>query len=124
MNLDLACNDYRNGVFQGWFESAYVHRGASYEEGLELEGPRTKVKVAELGGTVRIGRVTVPYKSSQSWVGNWCWDSYQIDPRDMLRVLNYLIRRGWHCTCGPTELFERFNEGREITAEEWERLTQ
>lgn len=126
LQIDLACNDHRNGTFQGWFDHAHVGlEGGDYDDGMELDGPRTRVSesVATQAGKrydfVKIGRITCRVLSSRTWYGNWCWESYTVEMASGIQVLNYLKGRGFSCNCGPTGLFEVFNGDGQITAATW-----
>ena len=107
--LDFACNDHRNGMFQGWFESAVIE-GAH----IELEGPR--IRITEVSNRVlRVGRITLPIIGSRDWVGNWCWNGYTLKPTYAVTVLNYLRKRGYRCDAGPCEIYDRWNaEGEDL----------
>lgn len=51
MRVAFACNDYRNGVFQGWCDEIRV-------DGIELEGPQ--IRIREVSPTaLRVGRCEV-----------------------------------------------------------------
>lgn len=100
----FACNDYRNGMFQGWFDSISIE---AYEA--ELNGPQTRITFLA-DSKVRIGRKVFAHTGVAEWVGNWCWD--QIEIVDGRRLLEHLRDRGFSCNAGHTKFFEWFN-GRE-----------
>ncbi len=128
--LHVACNDHRDGVFQGYADSVYL-------EAIRLEGGR--VMVAELPGVekwqtikrgrwtplgrVRIGRIVLPYFASQEWYGNWCWNMYSVMKVDALRVLNYLLTQPhWHVFEAPEEIYDRLQLRVTVTPREWREM--
>lgn len=97
----FACNDYRNGHGQGWFDQISLH-GCE----IEIECPRTVIR--SLGnGRVRIGRMVFEHHGWSEWVGNWCWDELAIV--DAKRLLRMLRAKGAHCSCGPSKFYNWFN---------------
>ncbi len=102
MRVMLACNDYRNGMFQGWFDSVAIDK---YEA--ELDGPQTRLTFLS-DNRVRIGRKIYEHTGVAEWVGNWCWDEIRIV--DGRRLLEHLKSRGFRCSSGHTKFFEWFNK--------------
>jgi hypothetical protein len=103
----FACNDYRNGMSQGWFDSVVIEK---YEA--ELDGPQTRLTFLTRGegcitNRVRIGRKIFEHDGVAEWVGNWCWDEIRIV--DGRRLLEHLRSRGFTCSVGHTKFFEWFN---------------
>ena len=105
----FACNDHRNGMFVGRFDSVCFYLGDrnSYSPPLvELEGPWTKMSFPAKK-LVKIGRETFAHSGMAEWVGNWCWN--EITFAEPTRLLRYLKKRGFTCVGGPTLFYERFN---------------
>lgn len=107
LRVMLACNDYRNGMFQGWFDSVAIEK---YEA--ELDGPQTRLTFLArdegcITNRVRIGRKIFEHAGVSEWVGNWCWDEIHIV--DGRRLLEHLKARGFRCSAGHTKFFEWFN---------------
>lgn len=101
MRVAFACNDYRNGIFQGWCDS--IHIGE-----IEFEGPRTTIR--ELSPTeLRVGRCKYRMTGCAEWVGNWCWNEYDLEPGELVRLVKGLRKNKWRCIVGPTKFFESFN---------------
>ena len=108
LRVMFACNDYRNGMFQGWFDSVGIDK---YEA--ELDGPPTRITFLTRDGVnitnrVRIGRKVFEHTGVAEWVGNWCWDEIRIV--DGKRLLRHLKARGFTCSAGESRLFNWFND--------------
>ena len=105
MRVAFACNDYRNGVFQGWCDEIRV-------DGIELEGPQ--IRIREVSPTaLRVGRCKYKICGGADWVGNWCWNEYHFAPGEWVRLVKNLRSRGWRCNAGPAKFFEAFNKARQ-----------
>lgn len=102
LRVMFACNDYRNGMFYGRFDSVAIDK---YEA--EFDGPWTSIKFLD-GNRVRIGRKVFEHTGVAEWVGNWCWDEVRVV--DGKRLLRHLKDRGFTCSAGHTRLFNWFNE--------------
>lgn len=109
MLIMFACNDHRNGHHQGWFDAVSIETG---DESLEFEGPRVEMR-RRTDGRVGIGRHTFSYRRWSTWVGNRCWD--ELDIVEPVQLLEYLRQRGYTCHCGPSEFFEAFNDGNDLS---------
>lgn len=102
----FACNDYRNGHSQGWFDAV------SYEPWeMELDGPPVRFDLLSDNGTVgrrlRIGHCIFEFTYFAEWVGNWCWNEVGITDRK--KLWRYLKKRGYTCSVGPTPIYNWFN---------------
>lgn len=102
MWLHLACNDHRNGSFEGKFGAVAVEGDA-----LELQcsrwgwSPSLRVE----SDRIRISRRWFPVLGHRTWVGNWCWDAFAVTPDTLAAVLNYVRSTGWFsCDGGLVEL--------------------
>lgn len=124
LRIALCCNDPDNGNFLGKAEHVEI-------EGIELYGPEVtcnqedrKLKSAgpAEGDTVlRVGRCVVSCLGYRTWWGNWCWDAASVRAVNALKVLNYLISRGWRCEQAACEVYNAINEGKPIKPEQWKR---
>lgn len=101
MPIMFACNDYRNGSGQGWFDQIIIEK---YEATIDC--PRTVIKYID-SNHVRIGRMVFEHRGWSEWVGNWCWDQLYI--LDYKRLLRMLRSKGATCECAHTPLFRWFN---------------
>lgn len=106
MMILLCCNNPDNGMDTGYFESACLELDDG--ESVELDCPRMRCE--DGCGTLKIGRRRFRYLSAHTWIGNWCWDGWRVTPEVGQAILEYLRQRGAHCTAGPTEIYEAFNE--------------
>lgn len=115
--LDVACNDPDNGNFSGRAQGLSIGDA----EFMPRNWPRGYA-FAELSGAIRLaGR---PWRTSFSkhWVGNWCWNRYQLYHAakttrwymvDFVKWLRH--KKQFSCDCAPSEFFEWF-ESDEIKA--------
>jgi len=109
--LHLACNDPDNGEWRGRFREVNITFGLrdALDDSVELEAPYA-FKVREQDGVLVIRGKRYPYRRRKSWFGNWCWDMWILDRRDIKRLVRDLRSTGrWSCTTGPTRWFEWFN---------------
>lgn len=101
----FACNDYRNGNSQGWFDQfRFGMPGCD----AEFEGSRTVIRRVK-DSNVQIGRRIYTHSGWSCWVGNWCWDEICIDK--FQTFLDRMYAKGFRCTCGPTDFYHVFNDG-------------
>lgn len=122
IELQLACNDHRNGFFIGQFESAQisVHRLESGKWITPLDDPQAELQLSEgcpIGlrldlpaEKIKISRREFKYLGWNEWVGNWCWNSYYFDFATGLDVLSYLRDSGkLGCECAETSFYRWWN---------------
>lgn len=103
--IHFACNDPDDGLFAGRAAMA------SYGD-IELEAPNwVGRRFTELPGAIRIHRRSFAIEGGKDWVGNWCWNAYRLNRREMKRLLFTLRANGWRCTCGPSRFFDWWNGG-------------
>src|SRR5579859_6866537 len=106
MEIDFACNDYRNGDCLGRFEAVNVTWPGGIEY-IEFECDTTTVEWKD--AKLHVGRVAVASGRKLMWIGNWCWDGCYVTPEDCARILVYLRdKRNARCIGGPCGMFERF----------------
>lgn len=72
--------------------------------------------------TFKIAGLSVPLHGYGRWVGNMCWDCALLESADIATIINWLRTLGWSCTEAESSLFDKFHNGRDITAEEIEAL--
>jgi hypothetical protein len=99
----LACNDYRNGNFQGFIEQVQLL------DLIELEGdplrvsfsrgPKNPLLVVEPGLLIQ----TYDHKE---WVGNWCWDAVRLSIPDTFQLLEHLRAQHWSCLEAEVSLMD------------------
>ena len=118
ISIELCCNDWRNGVDQGYAENIKLFE-------CDLTGGRVRTDwlrdrrpnaiAADGDSTLRIGRLLLPCLSYRTWHGNWCWDSARVRLIHAVAIWNYLAKKpDWHCEGGPCELYDLFNRHGEI----------
>jgi hypothetical protein len=122
IRIDMCCNDPDNGSWTG--KAEYIHI-----QDVELYGPVVSVnhegrklksaRPAEGDTTLRIGRVVVPCLGYKTWYGNWCWDAAAVRAVNALKILNYLIGRGWKCEQAACEVYDAINAGHPIDPQRW-----
>lgn len=125
LRIAMCCNNPDNGVFQGKTDFIEI-------EDVRLYGPEVtcreedrtlkSARPVEGNTTLRIGRVCVPCLAYKTWWGNWCWDCASVRAVNALKVLNYLIERGWRCEEAADEVFEAVNAGKPIDGPTWKRF--
>ncbi len=100
----LCCNDPDNGEFEG--RICGIEIGDLKLDSLCEPGPKLFYSFAE-PAFIRIAGKKFPIEGHGSWVGNWCWDSVSMAPKDVLRLLNW--PRFWkffQVEEAPEKLFE------------------
>jgi hypothetical protein len=127
LKIALCCNDPDNGSWIGKAEHIEI-------EGIEMYGPEVRVNHENrklksagpaAGDTVlRVGRVLVPCLGYRTWWGNWCWDCASVRAMNALKVLNYLISRGWKCEQAACEVYDAINDGEPISGAQWTRFIE
>lgn len=102
--VSVACNHYRNGMFQGHFMS--IECGD-----MTLESPygdrNLKVRVDDATRTLTIGKRSWPFISSRDWVGNWCWNAYRVTSEIAAEIMTYVRSKGYRPEVAPTELWDK-----------------
>jgi hypothetical protein len=126
ISISFACNNPDNGNFTGRFDKLEVDAGNLHLEFESADYPSRGIPVSfefpvtNGYGKVKVGRLEVQGLSYKNWYGNWCWDMARFTWCDALAIINYLGRsKVWRMVDGDTDLFEAFNERREITPLEW-----
>ena len=110
MKVMLACNDDRNGLFVGKFDSLIVENDTG-DVLFSLEGEPIKVVVNRMD--LRIMNSVFPIIDCTEWYGNWCWNMYLMDKPTTIKLLNMLHEKKWDCI-----------EGLEATFGLWEKETR
>lgn len=118
IRLDVCCNDPDNGLFAHCAEQLQVSTWDG--EHLELAAVRRAPRFTEISGGIRFMRRVWPVLASKEWYGNWCWNAYWLAPTDLVRLLAAAKMSGlFHCDCGPTQLYENWNEAVEFDETLW-----
>lgn len=109
--LDVACNDPANGLNSGHAEMLQI----GHTEFEPRYYPRSPRFVEEQDHIVISGK-SWPIASSKYWVGNWCWNRYQLaNPKQTPRwTMTYFLiwlrrRRLYHCTVSFSEFRDWFD---------------
>lgn len=78
----LAINDTRNGN-----QTNHCHGVALDKIDLEIEDLEgTNVSVTE--SSLTFGTINVTVLARRRWVGNWCWDAFLMEHKDIARLLH------------------------------------
>lgn len=106
--IDFCVNDENNGVFTGKVCRIQFGIGCiTTLDPLYVGGHAFR----DNGGTITFCRRRWPYRASNTWVGNWCWDAYCFDWPVALRLLRAIKASGkWRCTGGPALTAGWFDE--------------
>ena len=109
--LDVACKDPDNGLFAHRAEMLQIG-DAEFE--LKHSGPAPRFVETDSG--IRLSGKNWRVMGSREWVGNWCWNRYQLGIIEkttrwyMVDFLTWLRdRRLFGCTTGPSDFYEWFN---------------
>jgi hypothetical protein len=119
--VSFACNDGRNGVFNGRARGFAVH-GDKWSVDYDADDPLRGVafSVNETLLTFRIHRASYPYVRRKEWYGNWCWDAFAMKRPAALRLLLALNSKDcWHLSGGDTRVcdwLERRRESQKVAA--------
>jgi hypothetical protein len=114
--VSLAMNDPENGMPEGHADMLEVE----FPDGREykLEGPlsggpvcrtvfgaRHSPAIPRLG-MLRLGRHTYRFVREHTWVGNWCWNAYDMGVSEAERLLANARKSGWWTVVEEPELEE------------------
>lgn len=118
LRLDVACNDPDNGIFPHRAEMLQV---ATWDkEDIEFVANRRAPRFGEMIGGIRIFRRVWPILSSIEWHGNWCWNSYRLEPGVLISLLEAGKRSGlYHCDGAPSALYENWNSEERFNRDLW-----
>jgi hypothetical protein len=119
IDVMLCVNDPDNGSHTGRVDGVDLH-----DDDIAMSLRGQSLKCTLVGGVLRIGHVTVEAITYQTWVGNWCWDCAKVQLSDAARIVNYLRRRKWDCEQGYTHLYEAFEAGKDINADDLAYVTE
>jgi len=107
IRLAVACNDPDNGLFAHRAEQLQVRTWDGQD--VEFEALGRAPRFAERPGRIRFLRHWWPIAGSAAWVGNWCWNSYDLTPVIAVLLLQVTRRSDlFDLTCGPGLLFENW----------------
>ncbi len=121
----ICCNDPDNGQSLGRSDFIEIDFNNDSLLSCRLQGGRIVTKLHPNGTEVRIGGLKIPSRNYGFWHGNWCWDSFTTTLPEAIKIFNYLACRvNWHCEESIEEIFTAFNERKEITVEDIERLVR
>ena len=114
--LMLACNYYRNGVFDGLLRA--IDLGADCET-LKLESPyldrHLRLEIGE--NEIKIGKTrTWPIRGHREWVGNWCYDCVWVTSADAAEIVNFLFSKKYRAEVWDERLTDVVDGKAPITA--------
>lgn len=117
--LMLACNHYRNGMFQGYVESVSLgcgrgdfRFGTDYLDNheLTLSGPRVRLAFSKKSRSrARLGSVVFEFCGYKEWVGNWCWDAMFVERKTVREIARTLKSQSWTCESASGLLIDWFD---------------
>lgn len=116
LQLMLACNDPATGTHTGQVDQIEI---SDYI--LQAEGPPISCSHPE-PGKLELADHIYDAKSYGEWAGNWCWDCATLPSAAVARILERLREMGWAIIEAETSLFEKWQSGERILAEDLERL--
>lgn len=103
----IACNDdngnfeYRANAIALGFPEANLDLGMIWARPPFFNAWRDRIK---------LGRKTYPIKDQQSWVGNWCWNAYYLEPVHAARLVHDLMRdKRFSCEGGYVDACEAWD---------------
>jgi hypothetical protein len=106
IRVAFCCNDER-GLFTERVEAVDFHDARGFEA--RVAGPALVLRFdAKTKDQVKVGRriFAIAEGSRRYGVGNWCWDGARMSQREAVRLLEYLLERGyqaeeWTTSGGP-----------------------
>lgn len=45
----------------------------------------------------RLGRRVFRFRDRRVWYGNWCWDGFDMETTEALRLVGWIEKLGWTC---------------------------
>lgn len=94
IQVDLYCNQPRNGRFAGHVWALKVGPNMEFESKFLYWGPKLRFLDRSSGGIAIAGK-HFPITHHNSWVGNWCWEAVRMEGRYVLELLNWPRFRRW-----------------------------
>jgi hypothetical protein len=117
MVVSLCCRDT-----QGNFEDkAYKISIGEFEmelhfmEGVDLLYLDHDKNVSWYPAYIKIIDRIFPVRSCRQYYGNLLWDGVEMNPEDVIDLLNYLMSEGFTPECAPTEIFDAFDRGEQLS---------
>lgn len=106
--VHVACNDPDSGAWRGVAQALQVNRGG---EAIDFDAQRTVQFSLPAEGVFRLGRHKYRFQHSGTWVGNWCWNVYQVEDPEAVRLLENIHRTGaWSCNGGLADACDYWDE--------------
>src|ERR1043165_9898671 len=99
--LHLACNDERDGHYQGWCDAIELWQGTDMLLSLERNGEPMACPIG--AGLLTLGALHIPFTAHRYWVDNWCWEAVTIDARQIQRVLALLEHTHWQLSAADEQ---------------------
>ncbi len=105
----VAWNHWRNGCFRG------VLTGASCDV-LHLESPYWNAGIkAEIEGSCVVlgGKRAERFEiiGHREWVGNWCWDGLTMKRSEAVRMMNWLLKKGFRLDSAEESVWNKIERG-------------
>jgi hypothetical protein len=125
IRIMLCENDPDNGSFSGKLWAIEIQDWLELRA-YDMNGYNLTYPVKE---KFRLHRKVFDFKSGQSWVGNWCWDSVYMSGVDTLRLLNHLKEQRakdgmklWQAEAGLSQWCDWWDSLEPLTKEKWDEL--
>lgn len=120
VRIDLAVNEPQNGGPSGRCYGINVE--VLSDTALSLDpvtgdtGPVCRIDDQRM--RVKLSHVWYPIRRHSRWVGNWCWDSVDLEPATAARLLNDArASKWWSLDAGFDSWWERWESGDPFTAQ-------
>ena len=93
VRVAIACNDAW-GRFRGEFDCADLTVGESFDGMMDGE----PLDVLVEGTALLVAGQRFEFTTRNVWVGNWCWDSFDMSESEARRLFQLLIAKKWTVT--------------------------
>lgn len=95
IEVHLACNEPSNGTFAGRVWAAEFHcldHSVSIAGGFE---PDDGLSLVLRPGQLVIDGEIFAHHGHQQWIGNWCWDRFELSLQEARKLMRRLLLSRW-----------------------------